>query len=156
MQGTTAQQAVLDSSLRSSPVLAGVIPLRKMMKLFSIFFVIILAPFSYSNEKALFPSTLLGKWAPEIEYCAGDFNNYDGEYTGKWNVVITEHAVELVESTGMLISLIKSGSNYVVNLEMSGEGDTWTENQAYILSEGGNRLLRKFRGHEKNYIRCGK
>ncbi len=126
------------------------------MKLISILIALVLAPYSYSNEKASFPSILLGKWAPEIKYCAGDFNNYEGEYTGKWNVVITEHAVELVESSGRLISIIKSGSNYVVNLEMSGEGETWTENQAYILSDNDKQLLRKYRGHESNYHRCEK
>ena len=126
------------------------------MKLISILIALVLAPYSYSNEKASFPSTLLGKWAPEIKYCAGDFNNYEGEYTGKWNVVITEHTIELVESSGRLISIIKSGSNYVVNLEMSGEGETWNENQAFILSSDGNKLSRTSRNYEFNYHRCEK
>lgn len=128
------------------------------MRIISILLVVALSSLANSIESTSFPSELLGKWSPEIENCAAEFSYFDPEskYSATRNMVISEKRVTFWESSGNLISIIKSGNNYVANLEMFEEDLNWTENQTFVLSNGGDTLSRVSKGFESNYHRCKK
>ncbi len=135
----------------------NVIPhMDKLMKQVKILFLLIFCFPVSANQQASFPAELIGKWSPEISNCAAEFRWVDEGVSAVRNMVISASQVMFWESQGTLISIIKSGNNYVANLEMAGEGETWNENQAFILSNNGNKLSRTARNYEFNYHRCEK
>jgi len=126
-----------------------------------IIFTLLMAAFtSLANaiEKTSFPMELLGKWSPELVNCAADFSYFDptSGYSATRNMVITEKRIQFWESSGNLVSIIKSGDNYVANLEMFEEDLSWIENQTFVLSNEGSKLSRVSKGFESNYYRCKK
>ena len=51
--------------------------------------------------------------------------------------------------------VVREGDNRIqVSLNMQGEGETWTVDNSYELSEGGQKLTMKTEDYEFEKIRC--
>jgi len=129
-------------------------PYGKEMKQLSIVLLFIFPLSLPANSKPFFPDELIGKWSPEIRNCEADFRWIDEGVSAVNNMVISKNQIVFWESKGTLISIQKSGKTYVINLEISGEGEAWKEQQSFTFSNDGNTLSRSVRGYEYSYHRC--